>query len=125
MLNRKSFLGFLIDFEKKTLVSWLISKEFFGFLVDFQRTFRFFVLFRENFWCLGAPFRSFENDTATPFKTIRLHLRGSNIFYPSSDDEYGGPCHCESYSSSVHAHRYRWEHHPHHPYRNFLEISAS
>ena len=86
---------------RKTFVSWLISKEFFGFLVDFQRTLGFFVPFRENFWCLSASFRSFENDTVAPFKTIRLHFHETNIFYPSSDNEYGGPCHRESLYSSI------------------------
>ena len=103
LLNRKSFLGFLIDFEKKLWFLGWFQKNFSVFWLIFKGLLGFFVPFREKFWCLGAPFRSFENDTVAPFKTIRLHLHETNIFYPSSDDEYGGPCHRESLYSSAHA----------------------
>ena len=78
-VESKEFFRVFNWFWEKTLVSWLISKEFFGFFVDFQRTFRFFVSFRDNFWFLGAHFRSFENDTVTPFKMIRLHFYKNNF----------------------------------------------
>ena len=106
LLNRKSFFRFFNWFwEKLWFLGWF-QKNFSVFLLIFKELLGFFVPFRENFWCLGASFRSFENDMVAPFKTIRLHLNETNIFYSSSDDEYGGPCHRESCCSSAPAYTY-------------------